>query len=41
MWVVITMLFSEQYVWEQKVGGRAKAISCECVSEAVVKILIN
>jgi len=34
-------VFSEECMWEQKVGGWAKAISWEGVSEAVVKMVMN
>ena len=35
------MLFSEEYIWEQKAGGWAKEIRWEGVSEAEVKKVMN
>jgi hypothetical protein len=35
------MLFSEEYVWEQKIGGWAKGIGWEGVREVVVEIVMN
>ena len=35
------MSFIDEYVWEQKIGGWAKEIRWEGVSQAVVKIIMN